>query len=74
LSGRRRGALIDDGENTYGGTVVTNPSSGLLSKREGDMSAEAIAAEFAVRLTKGLAKKQVRKKTSFVSAKNKRSG
>ena len=24
--------FVDDGDNTYGGTVVTNPSGGLLSK------------------------------------------
>jgi hypothetical protein len=29
---RRRRAICDDGDNTYGGKVVTNPSGGLLSK------------------------------------------
>ena len=28
----RRAKFIDDGDNTYGGRVVTNPSGGLLSK------------------------------------------
>ena len=32
MPGRRRRRFISDGDNTYGGKVVTNPSGGLLSK------------------------------------------